>query len=119
MLLYSNMDFINEIDKYRTAERSPKSQGLTKVTMCVDGRKQVSGDDKLKQSQAYPVPFGVGMAKLYQAHEEQIKKQADMLLATTHGPFDSIQALLLPGVEDVWDDANLSPLLALLHRMHG
>lgn len=117
MLLYCNMPLIKEIDDYRTTSSSPKSEGIATSTFNDDGRRLVNGGPQLKESQAYPKDFGVGLAKLYQKHEEQIKKDASVLMAglRTDRHVSNVLELIQPRWEHVWEDANLRPVLALLH----
>ena len=69
--LYSGHQFISELrdyqDKYGSS-RGPK-RVLVNHSVGADGRRNVTGNNNLKQSQAYPVGFGRALADLFTAHQ--------------------------------------------------
>ncbi len=82
-----------------------------------DGRRLIWGNNELKGSQAYPVPFGQAIANVWGDHEIELLEEAAVNLQNFAGAFEDIVAddLFgpLPTLEE-WRDAELDDVFRVL-----
>lgn len=104
-----------ESDRCHTAQDKDK----TVWKFVQDGHLRVTGKaDPLKQSQHYPVHFGVACARVYASHEQKFKARAAKRAAQAAKmfPMDDIDGLLKESPQDAWDDADLDSIFAKLRQ---
>ena len=119
--LYSNMPCVADVLKMKTRGWLPMSQGVVLRSEGPDGREQVSGDSKLKETQSYPRAFGLGIARMYQKNKHDIDRWAENSAARAStmrvdwgwlwGPLEHM------GVDDSWADAELAGVIATLYEL--
>lgn len=83
-----------------------------------DGRRVVHGTSKLKDSQAYPVPFGKAVYRLWARHRVELLSEAvermDAFTASLNVEIEPVDLFGPLPPEALWDDANLRPVLCYL-----
>ena len=91
----------------------PESDVVTK-TVNILGQTVVSGNDKLKGTEAYPIDFGRAVAAVHCANQDDVLALAESL--PVGGDVDVLELFArVPG--DTWEDAELGLVFSLLSRM--
>jgi len=78
-----------------------------------DGRRRCPGGPALKGTQTYPPEFGVAVARVYNPHK------ADVAAAACCSTCDFCHDTLWSAADNLWNDANLDPVIDFLHGMIG
>jgi hypothetical protein len=115
--IYSNRDFVSELDEVAAGASGEAPKQLARRYEDGNGRMRVQGTEHLKGSQAYPVQFGLAVARIYQRHEEQLKRDAAIAKADALTLLDANHENLVEmscNDSDLWTDAGLSSVLSYL-----
>lgn len=116
--LLSNTKYIGELPDMYTYDVRPESKG--KRITHKDEKGRVSGGAGLKETQAYPVDFGIAVRDMYVRHEAEFRSDAKArMMAASGGPTNlSLHDILsFNGVQDWWDDAELGSVVSVLQRL--
>ena len=115
--LYSNWPILQTVNNYKTRSWLPESEGVYQQWVGGDGRKRVAGDTGLKNTQAYPLPFGRAIARVYADSRDAIDSAATSVRAAhSHSP-PNLDTIFNYPCTDFWEDANLGPVLAVLQTL--
>jgi hypothetical protein len=120
--LFSNRSWISDIDKHKVFREDCLKESLVQTRTRADGSTMFQGNRNTKQSQHYPLPFGVAVARIYREHGPSLKQQYDGLVERINkyaaGKDDqtllNVLNIALPKGREGWQDANLDVVLQLL-----
>jgi hypothetical protein len=102
IMLFCNQPILHALDRHRTRDWNPVSDGVCVYHTDEFGIKRSTGAAGLKDTQAYPDPFGVGVAAVFDECRPQLLQHAARLSPT---PIDLHE--LFTCECDPWVDANL------------
>lgn len=116
--LYSNYEFINQIDRYKLKHEcvGPRTQ-LVKQTVDAAGRRRISGTGALKSSQEYPPGFGAALDNVYKDNADEIMSRAKAHRRRIKKVEFSMEDMrVISKGSASWGDADLDDALASLLR---
>ena len=97
-----------------TCDCFPLSNGVPWVRTGLNGRRQVTGDTGLKDTQTYPPSFGHAVAATFNSHRSELIGRSRDMQAEELEEISLDQ--LMSGTDD-WRDASLDPVFELLMEL--
>ena len=109
------MHIVSDIQRHRTRRTLPVSHGTYTSYLNKDGDRKVDGGPNLTVTENYPADFGAAVATVYEKHAEVLRNAAAAHIASC--PPINVGELLLTRPDNLWDGAQLVPVLRQLSSM--